>query len=544
MHFTSELARHPYGIMEWNFKQWESPKRTLYMESNKFVKGALILTLAGLISKVLSAGYRIPLQNLTGDFGFYIYQQVYPILGITLVLALYGFPTAISKLTAEKKDISIKCFIVPILTILFGICGTLALFLFINAESIANFVGDVRLTSAYKLASILLLVIPFSALLRGVFQGKGEMKPTAYSQIGEQLFRVMIIIVMAVCVAKYGIDIYQIGNIAGIASIIGVIAAIIILTIFFLNYKPTTTLSQPIPWKYYGKTIMVFGLIASLNHMILLIIQFADSFTIVPKLVEYGLSNQAAMEVKGVFDRGQPLIQIGAVLGSSFGLALIPSMAKDALARQRQHIDSSLKISFYLAWGATLGLILLFPEANRLLYQDNQGEQALSLLMVAVVLSSLIITSSSILQGLGHVKWTALFILIAFLFKWLLNWLLIPRVGIVGGSIGTVFSLLFLTFATLLKLKMSFRSKKLVHINWKAFILSNIGMIAFIFCIKMMLPTDLFSRIELLLFVLIVSIIGALIYLLILLRYQAFSEQELNLLPFVSRFLSSSNRRQ
>ncbi|WP_042147492.1 polysaccharide biosynthesis protein [Paucisalibacillus sp. EB02] len=511
------------------------------MEHNKFVKGALILTLAGLISKVLSAGYRIPLQNLTGDLGFYIYQQVYPILGIALVLALYGFPTAISKLAAERKDISVKYFMVPILTILFGICGTLALFLFVNADSIAVFVGDKRLNSAYKLASILLLVIPFSALLRGVFQGKGEMKPTAYSQIGEQFFRVIIIIVMAVCVAKYGIDIYQIGTLAGIATMIGVFAAIFILTMFYLKYKPTTITSHPVPWKYYGKTIFLFGLIASLNHMLLLIIQFADAFTIVPGLVDYGLSNQEAMEAKGVFDRGQPLIQIGAVLGSSFGLALIPSMARDALERKQQHIVSSLKISFYLAWGATVGLILLFPEANRLLYQDNQGDQALTLLMAAILLSSLVITSSSILQGLGHIKWTAFFILGAFSLKWLLNWVLVPQLGIIGSSIGTIVSLLFLTIATLLKLKIGLQIKKLVYINWKAFIFANIGMITFLLIVDKVVQADTFSRVELLFLILIVSTIGALIYLLILIRFKAFSDKELSLLPFVSRFLS--NRR-
>ncbi len=47
-------------------------------DNTDVMKGALLLTLAGLAGKVLSAGYRIPLQNLTGDVGFYIYQQVYP----------------------------------------------------------------------------------------------------------------------------------------------------------------------------------------------------------------------------------------------------------------------------------------------------------------------------------------------------------------------------------------------------------------------------------------------------------------------------------
>jgi hypothetical protein len=65
--------------------------------------GALVLTLASLIAKILSALYRIPLQNLVGDEGFYVYQQVYPIYGIAMTLALSGLPQFISKYVAEKK---------------------------------------------------------------------------------------------------------------------------------------------------------------------------------------------------------------------------------------------------------------------------------------------------------------------------------------------------------------------------------------------------------------------------------------------------------
>ena len=48
---------------------------------------AFVLTIASFIAKVLSALYRIPLQNLVGDEGFYVYQQVYPIYGIAMTLA-------------------------------------------------------------------------------------------------------------------------------------------------------------------------------------------------------------------------------------------------------------------------------------------------------------------------------------------------------------------------------------------------------------------------------------------------------------------------
>lgn len=69
------------------------------------LKGTAILSVAGLLSKVLSAVYRVPFQNIVGDVGFYIYQQVYPFYGIAVSFATYGFPVVISKLYAEKISI-------------------------------------------------------------------------------------------------------------------------------------------------------------------------------------------------------------------------------------------------------------------------------------------------------------------------------------------------------------------------------------------------------------------------------------------------------
>ena len=50
--------------------------------SQNLMAGAGVLAAAGLVAKVLSAIYRVPFQNLGGNTGFYVYQQVYPIYGI------------------------------------------------------------------------------------------------------------------------------------------------------------------------------------------------------------------------------------------------------------------------------------------------------------------------------------------------------------------------------------------------------------------------------------------------------------------------------
>ncbi|WP_188456141.1 putative polysaccharide biosynthesis protein [Virgibacillus oceani] len=516
-------------------------------ESNKLVKGALLLTLAGLISKVLSAGYRIPLQNLTGDIGFYIYQQVYPILGMALVLSLYGFPSAISKMMADLKvqgiNPSLRNFYVPIFSILCCINGALFIFLLFNADFIAVWVGDENLKGIYRFAAFLFLFIPFSAVLRGGLQGNNYMKPTAYSQVGEQLARVCIIIFAAVFISVQGERLYSVGQAAVVASILGAITAILILSLFFIKNKPYTNDLSTIPWNYYVRTLLTLGIVAALNHMVLLAIQFADAFTLVPSLREYGLSQLESMEAKGVFDRGQPLIQLGTVIGSSFALALIPTISREKLQRDHEtiyhYIRSALHFSLYLAIGATIGLILIFPEANTLLFENGKGTTSLRILVMAILLCSVAITGASILQGLGYIKRTAAFILIAIFVKWILNQLIVPFLGITGGALATVLSLLVLSILVILELERKLPGLRyLEQIKWRSLFIACGTMTIYIWVMDHLFSiANLSSRIELLVYVMFIAITGAAVYILLLIKCGAFSERELSMLPFAAFFI-------
>lgn len=511
-------------------------------EGDRLVKGALLLTLAGLVSKILSAGYRIPLQNLTGDLGFYVYQQVYPLLGMMLILSLYGLPTAISKMTAELetqgKYISIRSFYLPVLTIMFAINGLLFLLLYVGAPSITNLIGDRNLTSSYQLVAFSFLLIPFISLLRGVFQGKYFMKPTAYSQMGEQFIRVLIIIIVAYLYMMNQFNVYKIGEAAALASICGAMIAIIILLVFFIKEKPFKLNNYPIPWKYYFKTILSLGIIASLSHMILLIMQFADIFTLVPSLINHGLSTVEAMEAKGIFDRGQPLIQLGTVIGSSFALALIPAISKGKIHEQPKkfhtYIQSGLLVSFYLAAGAVIGLILTFPAVNTLLFQNTEGTFSLQILAIAIFLSSISVTISSILQGLDFFKRVAGFILIAFFIKWIANQTFVPLWGITGSAMATVVSLLLLCVFLLFELHRKIPQINIFRqINFWALTQASIGMIGYLLVIDYLIPYEtLSSRLGLLIYVLLLVMTGAAIYFLLLLRCKAFTRRELMLFPF------------
>ncbi|MEI3604572.1 polysaccharide biosynthesis protein [Pseudogracilibacillus sp. SE30717A] len=520
--------------------------------TKRIVKGALLLTIAGLISKILSAAYRVPLQNLTGDLGFYIYQQVYPIIGTVMILSLYGFPVAVSKLTAEmveeRKEITLKHFYLPILIILFVINGGFFLLLFTLAPYIAEWIGDIKLQRSFQLAACLFLFIPFLSLLRGKFQGKEEMGQTALSQVVEQITRVSIIVSIAYYIYMERMNIYKIGEAGVIATMAGMSIAILTLSIHSLRRKEKQSkmvLSNQIPWKQYIHVCITLGVAASLNHLILIIIQFADVINLVPNLMKFGLSSIHAKETKGIFDRALPLIQFGVVFGSSFALALVPAVASKKQRQQGDHnlygsIREAIVFSLYIALGATVGLVLLLPETNLLLFTNTDGTGSLQILVVSIVLTSISITGCAILQSLGFIKKPALWMVITFIIKYLLNNLFVPLVGIYGSAIATVGSLFFLCGMVLLTLKQKLPGLSIFNnVHWKALIIANGGMALYLILAKNILlfltePT----RGSMVFYVPFLVVSGATIYLLLLLRFQAFTKAQLQALPYASFFIN------
>src|SRR5699024_5033362 len=201
-------------------------------------------------------------------------------------------------------------------------------------------------------------------------------------------------------------------------------------------------------------------------------------------------------------------IQLGTVLGSSFALALIPNVSKKRLQetpeKLYQSIQSALAVTLYLSTAAVIGLILIFPETNTLLYQNAKGTFSLQILSIVILLSSITITIASILQGLGFLKQTAVCILITFVAKWVFNQIFVPYIGITGSSIATVLSMIILCILILWQVKKVLPKFKLFQvINWKALLIAGTGLITYIKMIHFTFPhTIIQTRLVLLIYVL------------------------------------------
>ena len=71
------------------------------MKKNPLLTGTLILTLAGLLTRIMGFFYKIYLSNTMTTEMLGLYQMIFPVYGICFTLYASGIQTAISQLVAN-----------------------------------------------------------------------------------------------------------------------------------------------------------------------------------------------------------------------------------------------------------------------------------------------------------------------------------------------------------------------------------------------------------------------------------------------------------
>ncbi|SDY36152.1 putative polysaccharide biosynthesis protein [Salimicrobium album] len=489
---------------------------------NSWLQGTAWLMLAGLTGKILSAGYRIPLQNLGGDIGFYVYQQIYPIVGIGIIFALQGVPAAVSRVVAENRKLTAASFYLPVFLCLSVFFWLLAGAGFVSAASLAGLMDDWNLISSLKASFLVFLFVPFLALLRGAFQGEEDMKTPAVSQILEQFLRVAGILIVSTIVYVTG-SVYFIGTGTAAAVITGMVAATGYLFVKWKKRELQEQLPAAVSSFPYVKQVLFYSVLISVNYMMLLLLQLTDAFTFVPLLLEdHGISVTEAREWKGIYDRAQPLIQLVTVLASSLALSILP-----AIVRSEQSVEpvrQAMALTLVISTAASVGLLLLFPEINRLFFQDESGTGVLRVQMVMVILVSLALTAASALQGLGYAAWTAALIGGGLIVKAGLNVVLIPEFGTYGAAVASVAAVSVAASGNLFLLKKKLNSR-LFTWKWGRMLPALAGMSLFVLALKWLYIPE--GRLLLLPWVLAASGGGAIVYALLLRQFRVLPAEAL-----------------
>ncbi|WP_158217650.1 putative polysaccharide biosynthesis protein [Lottiidibacillus patelloidae] len=520
------------------------------MSKGTLLKGAIILSIAGVITKVISAIYRVPYQNMAGDIGFYVYQQVYPFYGMAIIFATIGFPVVISKFVAEyrvKNKEKLQEFL-ALSFISLQIAGLVIFLIFyLGAPVIASFMQDNQLVLPIRAISFIFLFVPFVAVVRGYYQGLGDMKPTAMTQIIEQVIRITVILTFTYIFVKNGFGDYVVGTGAAFGSIIGVFFAGVLLFLisredisyraFLMHIKKVNGYTTVI------KKIYMHGFAICLSAMALILFQAIDAFTMVPLLKTIGINVEEAKIMKGVYDRGQPLIQLGTVIATSIALPLIPMLATVFAQKKWEELRSkaelALRTSLLFGLAAVAGLAIIIEPVNIMLFTDGKGTDVLLILSFSILFSSITSTTSAVLQGVGYIGLTARHVTYGIILKIILSLALIPIYATKGAALATVIGFSFIALlnviAMLRKVGGCIPSLKKILLMLLATIFLIVACSSWQFLISDFLHLHMNTRLGAAFIALSTAVLGVAVYLGTIIFVGVYSEEELKALPIAKK---------
>ncbi|TWT06241.1 polysaccharide biosynthesis protein [Planomicrobium sp. CPCC 101079] len=505
-----------------------------------FMKGAVLLTLASLIVKLLSAVYRVPFQNMVGDHGFYIYQQVYPFVGIFSIWTSYGFAVAVSKVMADHEPHHHAAILRTAFGCITAISVLFFAFLFFGSGLLSDWMGDEKLSGLLKVSAFAILLMPPLAVVKGYFQSHNLMEPVAYAQVSDQAVRISVILLGTWILVSSGASLYAAGQMAIFGTVAGGIAGLLLLIWYFR--KSFTALPKPVPIQKGPilRKIMAISFSISMGSLLLLFFQLVDSFTVFRLLTESGVGRMAAMEQKGIYDRGQPLVQFGLLIATSLSLAIVPLIAhmskKQSGRSANLYVQLAFRTSFLFAFAAAVGLTFVMPYVNEALFQTREESFALIVFSWQIVWMSLLLVMNAMLQGVGKTKLPALLLVGGVLIKIACNWLLIPAWGITGAAVAGNIALCFIS------VRLIWYFKKVWPLHFAPFryygwlFTASFAMSAVVVLWALLSDWVLFdglpSRLSALFTTLTAVPLGAFVFLLIIAKSRIVTEKEWYIIPF------------
>ena len=406
------------------------------------LRGALFLSAAGVICKVVGAIYRVPLTNILGAEGLGAYQMVFPVYAVLLTLSSTGIPSALSKLIAEGKDPSQ---ILKRSLLFFGGIGAIfTLLTYFFAENIAALQGNIDIASTYKALSPSIFIVSLISCFRGYCQGKRNMLPTALSQVVEQV--VKLLFGLTLC-SLFGSTPYEKAALATLAVTVSELIALIIVIIAYKKEK-----SDTIGENARLKSIIAIVFPITLSAIMLPLSKTVDGFLAVNL---FGDNRSVATSLFGLYSGAtESIISLPVALCYAVAVSALPELSSD-----KQSLEKRFRpIYITLAISAITGLLTYFSArlAVNILYfsLSEENKTILELLIEAstaqVVGLGLLQTSGAVLIANDRLYLPCIHLAVGIVLKIILTFVLVPNgYGVFGLSLADTFIYLFVGISDL-----------------------------------------------------------------------------------------------
>ena len=430
-------------------------------KGESFLKGTFILTIAGIVVKVIGSLNWIFVSRVLGGEGIGLYQMAFPIYLLALSVSTAGVPVAISIITAERVALKDIIGARRIFRLSMGLMFVTGLFFsvltYFGAQWLIDwhFIRDSRAYSSVVALAPAIFFVTILASSRGYLQGWQRMTPTAVSQIVEQIFRVITMILFANLFLPWGIEYAAAG--ASLGACAGAITGVIVLVYYHwkLERDIIRDYGQPLePVNEDVKRISSFKIIkrifalalpVSAASVMLPIVSNLDLLIVPARLEAAGYNVHEATELFGYLTgMAVPLVNLATILTASLAVSIVPAIAeakalKDTV-RSFNQTAAALRISNFICFPAFIIVLMLDVPISSIIYNAPGAGPAVWVSSFSIVLLGIHQVTTGVLQGLGHTSIPMMNMILAAVVKVILNWVLTaqPSLGIMGAAWATV----------------------------------------------------------------------------------------------------------
>ena len=491
------------------------------MKQQSFLKGAAVISVGGIVAKILGALYRVPLTNLLGGEGMGLYQMVFPLYCLLLTVSATGIPSGLARLVsrAEARGENSRAILRRSLLLFsaIGLAGCAAMFLLARPMSAAQ--GEAAVAAAYRMLAPSVLLVSVLSCFRGWFQGRNNFVPTAVSEIAEQLVKIAFGLFFAY---MYRENIVRAVEYSLLAVTISELAAC--LCMFALLPHARRPL-YPERGSENAASLLRATLPVALAAGVLPLSNILDSILIVRLVSKYA---ENATALYGLYSGGASTL-INLPVSVCYGLAAASVPAVAALYARGERSAAERKICFavkctlFLALPAAVFLFLFPSQVSSFIFRslpEAEGAELSSLvraLAFAAVLLSAVQTLSACLTGQGRAKTAAISMAIGVAIKLGLEFVLlrVPQISVRGAAYAALACYLFALIFNLLYSIRERKNRLRLYGDALKFALISAGAMAAAYPLRA--------------HILFAGMVAAAVYLLGALAFGAFSAEELQL---------------
>ena len=383
-----------------------------------------ILAMSSLIVRMIGLVYRIPLARIIGDDAYGYYSTAFEFYSLALLLSSYSLPLAVSKLVSARriagrhKDARRVLYVG--LAFGFAVGAVASVLVYIGADLYGKFNKTPQVAIPLRVLAPTIFVFSVMGVIRGYFQGFGNMVPTALSQIIEQIVNAVVSVGAAVyMVKKYAGTSEQsaYGAAGGTwGTFLGACAAAVTLVIIFLATR-----------KYYVKQLLEDTTKEKERCFTILKVLIMTALPVVISQTVYQLSGTIDVSIfnrtlngKGIIEETRNtwwgiysgkyklLTNVPVAIASAMGTAIVPNLvaliAKGNAETAKEKIASVVKLNMIIAFPCAFGFISIGGPILRMLYGDGRELSALMMQIggIAVVFFALSTVTNGVLQGINH----------------------------------------------------------------------------------------------------------------------------------------------